>query len=54
MHAQEGFPSTDIAGDECQLRLLDTVFQGQYVRSLSINYIPINRADLEKLPLQLY
>ena len=32
---------------------LDTVFQGQYLPSLSINYVPINK-HLEKLPPQLY
>ena len=32
---------------------LDTVFQGQYLPSLSINYVAINKV-LEKLPLQLY
>ena len=31
------------------LRWLDTVFQGQYLPSLSINYVAINK-DLEKLP----
>ena len=35
------------------LRWLDTVFQGQYLPSLSINYIAINKV-LEKLPPQLY
>ena len=35
------------------LRWLDTVFQGQYLPSLSINYVAINN-DLEKLPPQLY
>ena len=35
------------------LRWLDTVFQGQYLPSLSINYVAINK-DLEKLPPQLY
>ena len=34
------------------LRWLDTVFQGQYLPSLSINYVAINK-DLEKLPPQL-
>ena len=34
------------------LRWLDTVFQGQYLPSLSINYVAINN-DLEKLPPQL-
>ena len=32
---------------------LDTVFQGQYLPSLSINYVAINK-HLEKLPPQLY
>ena len=36
-----------------KLRWLDTVFQGQYLPSLSINYVAINRV-LEKLPPQLY
>ena len=35
------------------LRWLDTVFQGQYLPSLSINYVAINNV-LEKLPPQLY
>ena len=35
------------------LRWLDTVFQGQYLPSLSINYVAINKV-LEKLSLQLY
>ena len=35
------------------LRWLDTVFRGQYLPSLSINYVAINK-DLEKLPPQLY
>ena len=35
------------------LRWLDTVFQGQYLPSLSINYVAINK-DLEKLTPQLY
>ena len=34
------------------LRWLDTVFQGQHLPSLSINYVAINK-DLEKLPPQL-
>ena len=36
-----------------QLRWLDTVFQGQYLPSLNINYVAINKV-LEKLPPQLY
>ena len=32
---------------------LDTVFEGQYLLSLSINYVAINKV-LEKLPPQLY
>ena len=35
------------------LKWLDTVFQGQYLPSLSINYAVINK-DLEKLPPQFY
>ena len=35
------------------LRWLDTVFQSQYLPSLSINYVAINKV-LEKLPPQLY
>ena len=35
------------------LRWLDTVFQGQYLPSLSIKYVAINK-DFEKLPPQLY
>ena len=35
------------------LRWLDTVFQGQYLPSLKINYVSINK-DFEKLPPQLY
>ena len=36
------------------LRWLDTVIQGQYLLSLSINYVVINKQDLEKLPPKLY
>ena len=36
-----------------QLRWLDTVFQGQYLPSLSINYVAINKV-LKKLPPQLF
>ena len=39
-----------MAGD---LRWLDIVFQGQYLPSLSVNYVAINK-DLEKLTPQLY
>ena len=35
------------------LRWLDTIIQGQYLPSLSINCIAINK-DLEKLSPQLY
>ena len=35
------------------LRWLDAVFQGQYLPSLSLNYVAINKV-LEKLPTQLY
>ena len=35
------------------LRWLNTVFQGQYLPSLSINYVAMNKV-LEKLPPQLY
>ena len=35
------------------LRWLDTVIQGQYLPSLSLNYVAINK-DLEKWPPQLY
>ena len=35
------------------LRWLDIVFQGQYLPSLSVNYVAINK-DLEKLIPQLY
>ena len=38
---------------EIALRWLDTVFQGQYLPSSSINYVAINKV-LEKLPIQLY
>ena len=34
-------------------RRLDTVFLGQYLPSLSINYVAISK-DLEELPPQLY
>ena len=37
----------------CILRWLDTVSQGQYLPSLSINYVAINQF-FEKLPPQLY
>ena len=36
-----------------QLRWLDTVFQGQHLLSLSINYVAINKV-LKKLTPQLY
>ena len=36
-----------------QLRWFDTVFQGQYLPSLSIKYVAMNK-DLEKLLPQLY
>ena len=36
-----------------KLRWLDTVFQGEYLSSLSINYVTKNKV-LEKLPPQLY
>ena len=39
--------------DRAPLRWLDTVFQGQYLPSLSIYYVAINKV-LEKLPPQLY
>ena len=45
-----GWTSRPSSGD---LRWLDTVFQGQYLPSLSINYVAINKV-LEKLPPQLY
>ena len=35
------------------LRWLDTVFQGQYLPSLSVNYVAINKV-LKKWPPQLY
>ena len=35
------------------LRWLDIVFQSQYLPSLSVNYVAINK-DLEKLTPQLY
>ena len=35
------------------LRWLDIVFQGQYLPSLSVNYVAISK-DLEKLTPQLY
>ena len=38
---------------ETEVRWLDTVFQGQYLPSLRINYVAINKV-LEKLPPQLY
>ena len=43
-----------VSEDDCRvLRWLDTVFQGQYLPSLSVNYVAINK-DLEKLTPQLY
>ena len=36
-----------------ELRWLDIVFKGQYLPSLSVNYVAINK-DLEKLTPQLY
>ena len=41
------------SAQDLELRWLDTVFQGQYLPSLSINYVAINKV-LEKLPPQLY
>ena len=38
---------------DTRLRWLDTVFQGQYLPSLSIKYVAINKV-LEKLPPRLY
>ena len=38
---------------DCSFRWLDAVFHGQYLPSLSINYIAINK-DLKQLPPQLY
>ena len=38
---------------EDSLRWLDIVFQGQYLPSLRVNYVAINK-DLEKLTPQLY
>ena len=38
---------------EMNLRWLDIVFQGQYLPSLIVNYVAINK-DLEKLTPQLY
>ena len=35
------------------IKVLDTIFQGQYLPSVSINYVTINKV-LEKLPPQLY
>ena len=46
-------PYTGIAQWCMVLRWLDIVFQGQYLPSLSINYVAINNV-LEKLPPQLY
>ena len=42
-----------IPPNNASLRWLDTVFQGQYLQSLSINYVAKNKV-LEKLPPQLY
>ena len=43
-----------VASKACtHLRWLDTVFQGQYLQSLSMNYVAINKV-LEKLPPPLY
>ena len=39
--------------DTPTLRWLDTIFQGQYLPCLSINYVAINKV-LEKLPPRLY
>ena len=38
---------------DIKLRWLDIVFQGQYVPSLSVNYVAMSK-DLEKLTPQLY
>ena len=39
--------------NERDLKVALWVFQGQYLPSLNINYVAINK-DLEKLPPQLY
>ena len=39
--------------NERDLKVALWVFQGQYLPSLSINYVAINK-DLEKLPPQVY
>ena len=44
---QQGFAWT------IDLRWLNTVFQGQHLPSLSINYVAIKK-DLENMPPQLY
>ena len=36
------------------LRWLDRVFRGQYLPSLSVNYVVVINRDLEKLPPHLY
>ena len=46
-------PSIKYTSSCAFLRWLDTVFKGQYLPSLSINYVAINKV-LEKLPPQLY
>ena len=43
----------DLALVRSSLKWLDRVFQGQYLPSLSIDYVAINK-DLEKLSAQLY
>ena len=43
----------NVANEKVNLRWLDTVFQGQYLPRLSVNYVAINK-DLEKLTPQLY
>ena len=43
----------EIITAKTSLRWLDTVFQVQYLSSMSINYVAISKV-LEKLPPQLY
>ena len=47
------YTSKPVLGRHPELRWLDTVFRGQHLSSVSINYVAKNKV-LEKLPPQLY
>ena len=53
LSSQAAYNLFEIYTIRSHLRWLDTVFQGQYLPSLRINYVAINKV-LEKLPPQLF